>query len=457
MFSGATMAKVHTVYICSACGYKAPKWLGRCSECGEYNTFVEGVEERKQAFVQRSLSRPIPLSEIKETSLPRFKLGMREIDRLTGDGVVAGSVNLIGGDPGIGKSTLLLQMADKIGKAGKKVLYVSAEESMQQIKLRADRLGISSSNIFLYSESTLDSIKSQITALNPEFVVIDSIQMIYDPVLPSLAGSVSQVRQSAGELTSLVKEKGITLFIIGHVTKEGAIAGPKTLEHMVDAVFYFEGERFQAFRVLRSVKNRFGSTNEVAIFEMRSGGLVEVENPSELFLSQNTQPRPGSVITATTVGTRAILAEVQALTASSSSSWGARRVSGIDFNRASIIVAILEKRCGFMLHKEDVFITVVGGMTIEEPAADAAIASAIASSYRGCEIPERVAVIGELGLTGEVRGVSYANLRVGEAVRLGIKKILVPRESMKGIEKSFQVACIPVSNCRELLETLGLF
>lgn len=451
------MAKTHTVYICSGCGYKAPKWLGRCSECGEYNTFVEGVEEKKQVFAPRnSSSRPVPLSEVKEASFPRFKIGMPEIDRLTGEGIVAGSVNLIGGDPGIGKSTLLLQIADKIGKAGKRLLYVSAEESMQQIKLRADRLGISSQNILLYSEPTLDSIKSQIMELNPDFVVIDSIQMIYNPELPSLAGSVSQVRQSAGELTSLVKEKGVTLFIIGHVTKDGAIAGPKTLEHMVDAVFYFEGERFQAFRVLRSVKNRFGSTNEVAIFEMRSGGLTEVDNPSELFLSQNTQPKPGSVVTATTVGTRAILAEVQALTASTGANWPARRVSGVDFNRASIIMAILEKRCGFQLHKEDVFITVVGGITIDEPAADAAIAAAIASSYRGSEIPERVAVIGELGLTGEVRGVSYANLRVAEAVRLGIRKILVPQESLKGIEKKFQSSCMPVSSCREMLETLSL-
>src|SRR3989304_8171748 len=366
------MSKVKIAYVCQSCGYKNPKWLGRCPECNEFSSLVEEIERQEATIARPILSNdaPSPITDVKPVDKPRLSVGIPEIDRVLGGGVVLGSVALIGGDPGIGKSTLILQIAEKVAQQGLKVLYVSAEESVMQTKLRADRLDIKSPNLFVVSETNMDVIKRHIESVDPSLVVVDSIQMIYRPELPSAPGTVSQVRECATELIYMGKRSGISVFIIGHVTKDGTIAGPRTLEHLVDAVFYFEGDRFQSFRILRGVKNRFGSTNEIGIFEMASNGLVEVANPSALFMSEDRKNLIGSVVVPSIIGSRTLLVEVQALTSKAGVGIPARRVTGVDFNRVAMILAVLERRGGLHLGMEDVFVNAVGGVQVDEPAAD---------------------------------------------------------------------------------------
>jgi DNA repair protein RadA/Sms len=456
------VAKVKAVFVCQKCGYKNPKWLGRCPECNEFGTLVEELEKQIAGREERSggstkIEAPVSLTAIEASKTPRVVLGMPEVDRVLGGGMVHGSVLLIGGDPGIGKSTLVMQIAQKVAVQGVKVLYITAEESQLQLKLRAERLGVTSGNIMIASETNLDGIRMALEGEKPGLAIIDSIQMVYRSELPSAPGSVGQVRECSAELSQIAKRNGISLLIIGHVTKGGELAGPKTLEHIVDAVFYFEGDRFQAFRILRSIKNRFGSTFEVGIFEMNPDGLREVSNPSEFFMGQDRQGRLGSVVTPTMVGTRTLLVEMQALTAKSSNFNPTRKVSGVDYNRVLMLIAVLQRRMGLAIDHDDVFVNAVGGATVEEPAADLAMALAIASSFRGNAVDPRIAVVGEVGLAGEIRGVVQANARVAEARRLGFSKILIPKDNLRGIEKSSGITVVPVGKLEEALQNTGLW
>ena len=448
------MAKLKTVYACQQCGAKASRWVGKCPECGEYNSMVEEVERPPDRPARHVLSeeRPVPITEVAATERPRIVVGIGELDRVFGGGIVIGSVALIGGDPGIGKSTLILQVCQRVAAQGRKVLYVSSEESVMQTKLRADRLGAASENLFVVSETNLDVIRAYLTEAKPALAVIDSIQMIYKQELPGAPGTVGQVRECAAELTYLAKRAGISLFIVGHVTKDGAIAGPRTLEHLVDAVFYFEGDRFQSFRVLRGVKNRFGSTNEIGIFEMRGSGLTEVANPSELFMSQDRHGREGSVVVPTMVGTRTLLVEIQSLLNRAVVGFPARRVSGVDLNRVQLILAVIERRCGLPVGGQDAFVNAVGGVEVDEPAADLGIAVAIASSFRSKPVPSRLCLFGEVGLAGEVRGVAQAAARVIEAKRLGFERVIIPADSARALEAPAGIEVVTVKNLREALE-----
>lgn len=449
--------KAKTIYVCQTCGYKNAKWLGKCPECNEYNSLVEEAirpEEGRHLRPIISEDAPISICDVKPQEHSRIVVGIGEMDRVLGGGIVFGSVSLIGGDPGIGKSTLILQISQKIAEQGNKVLYISAEESTMQTKLRADRLGVNSPNLFIVSETNLDVIKRHIEAVQPAFAVIDSIQMIYRPDLPSAPGTVGQVRECATELVFMAKRRGISLFIIGHVTKDGSIAGPRTLEHLVDGVFYCEGDRFQVYRILRAVKNRFGSTNEIGIFEMASSGLVEVPNPSQLFLSTDRRNLVGSVVTPAIIGSRTLLVEIQALTSRTNIGIPARRVTGVELNRVAMILAVLESKCGLHMGMQDVFVNAVGGVQIEEPAADLAIAAAIASSYKGKGVDANVLAVGEVGLAGEVRAVSQGALRVNEGKRLGFEKFVVPRDNLKGIDGVADVAGI--SSLKDALEAMSV-
>lgn len=447
-----------SVYVCQQCGYKNPKWLGRCPECQQFNTLVEEVEVqvKDRRDRPRAVEKPQKITEVTGTDAPRIHSGIGEVDRVLGGGIVRGSVCLIGGDPGIGKSTLTLQMANQLAAAGHPVLYVTAEESLMQVRLRAERLGAISDNLMACSETNLEAIRMHLEEVRPAVAVIDSIQMVYRSDIPSAPGSVSQVRECAAELTWAAKRLGTSLFIITHVTKDGSIAGPRTLEHMVDAVFYFEGDRFQAYRILRSVKNRFGSTQEVGIFQMESTGLVEVANPSELFMSEDRADRVGSVVVPTVVGSRTLLVEIQALTSRSGYATPSRRVSGLDFNRVAMIIAVLERRAGLPLGQHDVFVNAVGGAQVEEPAADLAVALAIVSNFRGTPVNPKLYALGEIGLASEVRGVSQAVSRVAEGRRLGFEKAIIPKDNVKGIDVP-GVEVVPVRDLREALEAAGLF
>ena len=430
------MAKVITLYECQQCGYQSPKWLGKCSDCGAWNSFVESVVSASKpasngAQFYSLQSKLAPLDEIGTQAPPRIMTRLSELDRLLGGGVVPGSVILLGGDPGIGKSTLVLQILSNLSQGGAKVAYLSGEESADQIKLRADRLKVQSKNLYVMTENDLSRALPQIEALKPELLVVDSIQTVYLPELGSAPGSVTQVRECAGKLLYLAKSKGMPILLVGHVTKEGSLAGPKILEHMVDTVLYFEGERGQAFRLLRTFKNRFGSVSELAVYEMRSHGLHEVTNPSELFLSDNPELAPGSVVVSSLKGTRPLLAELQALVTPTSLGMPRRVTVGVDTQRVALLVAVLEKIVGLHLGGQDIFLNVVGGLDVDEPGVDLGVLLAIASSFQGRALAERTLVLGEVGLNGEVRAVNGETLRLQEASRLGFKRVILPKKGSK--------------------------
>jgi len=419
-----------------------PKWLGRCPGCQEWNTFVEEriIEEKqpeRDLLGLESSAVPVPLTEIKGEEKERLTIGMGEFDRVLGGGIVLGSLILVGGDPGIGKSTLLLQAMNQLAASGAKVLYVSGEESLQQTRMRANRLGVASAQLFVVSETSLERILQNIQSLRPSTVVVDSIQTIYSSDLPSTPGSIGQVREASSRLLYLAKHLGIPIFLIGHVTKEGFIAGPKVLEHMVDTVLYIEGDANQAFRILRAVKNRFGPTNEIGVFEMKDSGLVEVANPSEYFLSERVQHASGSVVMPCIEGSRPILIELQALVVPTHFGAPRRTAQGVDGSRISLMAAVMEKRLGLPLLSHDIFVNIAGGMKVEEPGVDLGIIASIASSFRDKLIDPETVVFGEVGLGGEVRGISQPEVRVKESSRLGFKRCLLPKQNqdkMKGIK-----------------------
>jgi DNA repair protein RadA/Sms len=425
------MAKTRTQWICQNCGRTTPRYMGRCPGCGEWNTMVETVEEPDKPAHRRSAlpgSKPVRLTEIESEGMDRFPVPMQELSRVLGGGVVPGSLTLVSGDPGIGKSTLLLQASARIAETtGRPVLYVSGEESARQIRMRADRLGIETDDLFVVTETDLEAILRHAEEIAPQVLIIDSIQTVTSDELSSAAGSISQVRRAASRFQGWAKASGMAVFLVGHVTKEGSIAGPKTLEHIVDTVLYLEGERFHAYRLLRSVKNRFGATSEVGVFEMREKGLVEVPNPSEMFLAERMVNAPGSAIAVTMEGTRPLLVEIQALASHSTFGHPRRTANGVDYNRLLLISAVLSRRVGLRLFEQDVFTSVVGGLQVQEPAADLAMAVAIASSVRDRPVVADLAVIGEVGLSGEVRTVSHTSSRLKEASRLGFKRCLLPK------------------------------
>jgi DNA repair protein RadA/Sms len=430
------MAKLKVKFVCQECGYESPKWMGKCPGCHVWNRMAEEVERPVRSGVPSGLPANQPKAEsIKEIDLaqePRISTGTAETDRVLGGGIVAGSLVLVGGDPGIGKSTLLLQTSFHLAEKGLKVLYVSGEESPQQIKLRADRLHLISPNLFILSETDLTQIETQIAAVRPDFLIIDSIQTIFHPAVGTTPGSVGQVRECTGHLLRIAKTSGIATFIVGHVTKEGAIAGPRMLEHMVDAVLYFEGERHHTYRILRAVKNRFGSTNEMGIFEMREEGLVEIGNPSEMFLSERSQGAPGSAVVAAVEGTRPVLVEIQALVSPTAFGTPRRNANGIDHNRVSMIMAVLEKRMGLYVGSQDAYVNVAGGVRLDEPAVDLGVALALASSFKDTGMGPNDIFIGEVGLAGEIRGVSRIEQRVKEAQKLGFTRCIIPAKNLRG-------------------------
>ncbi|MBI5739169.1 MAG: DNA repair protein RadA [Nitrospirae bacterium] len=444
------MPRPKILYQCQGCGYASPKWLGKCPDCGGWNSFVE--EERVTKLKSQKTAQPVVLSEIAPSTGTRFSTGIRELDRTLGGGVVMGSVVLIGGDPGIGKSTIILQALRGLAELGK-VLYVSGEESPEQVKLRAERLQISSDKIILLPETSLEGIISVAREIDPQVIVIDSIQTIFSLELPSAPGSVGQIRECATKLMFHAKKHGVPLFIIGHVTKEGAIAGPKVLEHIVDTVLYFEGDKGNPFRILRAVKNRFGSTNEIGVFEMQESGLMEVDNPSQLFLSERPLNVPGSVVTVSIEGTRPLLVEIQALVTASNFGVPRRTALGVDYNRINLLIAVLDKRLGMQLGGMDIFVNVVGGLKIEEPAIDMGIIAAIASSFKNNTIEATTFTFGEIGLSGEVRGISQAETRIKEAVKLGFTKGIVPVNNVQTLE-GHDMEIIGVKNVEEAVEIL---
>jgi DNA repair protein RadA/Sms len=415
---------------------------------------IEEVEELEERISKPSfgVSAPTPVTDIKAEESPRIPIGVGEIDRVLGGGIVKGSCVLLGGDPGIGKSTLVLQISEVLAEKGFKVLYASAEESMLQTKLRAERLGVKSPNLYILSEASCDVINFHLENFKPTLITVDSIQMIYNPNIPSSAGSIVQVRECAMELIQACKRLETSLFIIGHVTKEGAIAGPRMLEHMVDAVFYFEGDRFQNYRLLRGVKNRFGSTNEIGIFEMTGKGLLEVRNPSELFIRSDRKNLVGSVVVPTVMGSRTLLVELQALTSRTGIGIPARKVTGVDQARLGMIVAVLERRCGLHLGMQDIFVNAVGGVEISETACDLGIALVIASNFKGKAIDSDLIAIGEIGLGGEIRSVSYITQRLTESARLGFKKAIIPKDNLKNLPDFADIKIEGVNDLRSAIE-----
>jgi DNA repair protein RadA/Sms len=425
------LVKAKTRYVCQQCGSAQPKWMGRCPDCGEWNTLVETVVEVSRskglAAITAGQNPPRLLRDVAADGFQRISLGMEEMDRVLGGGLVPGSLVLIGGDPGIGKSTLLLQASAALASADKPVLYVSGEESAQQIKLRAERLGLAGDGLYVLTETNMDAIIGHLEQSEPRLVVVDSIQTVYLDELDSAAGSVSQVRESAARLMQVAKSRAISVFLIGHVTKAGAIAGPRVLEHIVDTVLYLEGDRFHAYRLLRCVKNRFGASSEVGVFEMRDVGMAEVTNPSEVFLAERLLNAAGSAIAVTLEGTRPLLVEIQALSSTTSFGNPRRTANGIDFNRLLLLVAVLSKRVGVRLSDQDVFVNVVGGLRVGEPAADLALACSIVSSFRDVPVAGDLAIVGEVGLSGELRAVSQLDTRLKEAAKLGFDRCLVPQ------------------------------
>lgn len=450
------MAKAKkSVFFCQNCGHEESKWLGQCPACKEWNTFVEEkmtsvkagtVRDKKEAQI-------VALSSVETDEDERMMTEMAELDRVLGGGIVPGSLVLVGGDPGIGKSTLLLQVCQRLAAMNKKILYISGEESLKQIKLRANRMGDFSHTLFLLCETNLDMIRNVIEQQTPDMVVIDSIQTMYNEEVGSAPGSVSQVRESTNILMQLAKGLGISIFIVGHVTKEGTVAGPRVLEHMVDTVLYFEGDRHASYRILRAVKNRFGSTNEIGVFEMQKRGLVEVENPSEFMLSGRPEHASGSVVACAMEGTRPMLMEIQALVCKSSFGMPRRTAAGLDYNRVNLLMAVLEKRAGLPLSSYDAYVNIAGGIRMNEPAADLGIVMAIASSYKNKPVSEDAIVFGEVGLSGEVRAVTMPEQRVAEAKKLGFKTCILPEVSVKGLG---QVEGIEVIGVRSVNQAMNL-
>ena len=449
------------VYVCQQCGAQQPRWMGKCPECGEWNSLVEDrpAASRPEASPRGGLFRmrevaPLDYHEIESQDDARQSSGIEEFDRVLGGGIVPGSLVLIGGEPGIGKSTMLLQVSDKLTGAYGKVLYISGEESERQIKLRGERLAINPRGLYLLAETCLERIFEEIDRLEPQAIIVDSVQTVFSMKMESAPGSVSQVREVAGQFLMLAKNRTIPVFLIGHVTKEGTIAGPKALEHIVDTVLYFEGERHHNHRIIRAVKNRFGAANELGIFEMTGAGLVPVLNPSGLFLSERPLGVSGSVVTACMEGTRPLLVELQALVTSNKYGTGRRMTQGVDQNRVALLMAMLEKRLGMTVLGDDVFVNVAGGMTIDEPAADLGIVAAIASSFRNISIDERAAVFGEVGLAGEVRATSQASTRVREAYAMGFRRCVIPHGNLVGLEYDDGIEVIGVRHVSDALEAI---
>lgn len=455
--------KAKTVFFCKECGQESPKWLGQCPGCRAWNSFVEEpvVKPAPAGAARAAAPRMAPkrLADVTSAQEARTLTGIGELDRVLGGGIVAGSLVLVGGDPGIGKSTLLLQMCCKLAEEDHSVLYISGEESLQQIKMRADRLDEPSEKLWLLSETNLDFVEAAIDEKKPQMVIIDSIQTMYREDIPAAPGSVSQVRETTGSLLRIAKGQGVSIFIVGHVTKEGTVAGPRVLEHMVDTVLYFEGDNAASYRFLRAVKNRFGSTNEIGVFEMRAEGLVEILNPSEYLLEGRPEGEPGSVVTAVAEGSRTMLVEVQALVCQTNFNMPRRTAAGTDFNRVNLLLAVLEKRLGIQISFCDAYVNVAGGMRINEPALDLAIVFAVLSSYKNRTMPERTIVFGEVGLTGEVRAVTMAEQRVTEAEKLGYDQCILPFANAKSImtnrKKTSGMKLTGVRNVRELFGLFG--
>ena len=484
------MAKAKSVFVCSECGYEAPKWMGRCPSCGSWNSFyeekLEATSSSGNVVKLRESEKPRKLNSVEGRDEIRTKTGYEEVDRVLGGGLVKGSLVLLGGEPGIGKSTLILQLCNKLAGSYNKsdsngnrivksdnklasegnktagdenrgiVLYVSGEESAEQVKLRADRLNIDNDNIMFLGETDIDAIETQILDIKPKLVIIDSIQTMFSNEITSAPGTVSQVREITARIMKCCKQNQITTIIIGHVTKDGNIAGPRILEHMVDTVLYLEGERYFSYRILRSVKNRFGSTNEIGMFEMKNEGMCEVTNPSSVLISEDSEEVPGACIVCSLEGTRPLLVELQALTTTSIYGIPKRTGNGIDFNKIALLIAVLEKRARMNLGNQDVYLNVVSGMKINEPAIDLGIAAVIASSFKSVYIPKNTAIIGEVGLTGEIRAVNMIDKRLKEAQRLGIKRIIIPQNNAKLLKESYKLDIIGVKNINEALRALGM-
>ena len=454
------MAKGKTaVYFCQSCGYESSKWMGQCPGCREWNTFVEELVDKKTAAKTsgkqvQSKAKPQTISAIELRKEHRMTSGMPELDRVLGGGVVPGSMVLVGGDPGIGKSTLLLQVCKNLANQHVSVLYISGEESLQQIKIRAQRIGDFTDDLKLLCETNLEEIRQIIDMEKPQIVVIDSIQTMYNEDVSSAPGSVSQVRESTATLLQIAKGSGVTVFIVGHVTKEGVVAGPRVLEHMVDTVLYFEGDRYASYRILRGVKNRFGSTNEIGVFEMRGDGLREVENPSEYMLSGKPENASGSVVACSMEGTRPILLEIQALVCHSNFGIPRRTAAGTDANRVNLLMAVLEKRLNLKMSECDAYVNIAGGIRMNEPAIDLGIVLAIVSSFKNRPIDEKTICFGEVGLSGEVRAVSMPSQRVAEAKKLGFTTCILPRVCMDGLQQTDGIRLVPVSNVREAIDII---
>ncbi len=452
------MAKNKTVFVCNECGYESPKWMGKCPACNAWNSFFEEKvvsSSSSNSGKKKEVSKPIELNKIEGKNEAKISTGFNELDRVLGGGLVNGSLILLGGEPGIGKSTLILQICNKIKTDGK-VLYISGEESGEQIKLRADRLGVKNDNLLFLSETNIENIEENILSINPKLVIIDSIQTMYSEDITSAAGSVSQVREITAKIMRTCKENGVTTILIGHVTKDGNIAGPRVLEHMVDTVLYLEGERYFSYRMLRGVKNRFGSTNEIGMFEMEAEGLVEITDPSKVLISEREDNPAGSVVIASMEGTRPLLVEFQALTTPTVYGLPRRTANGIDYNRLAVLIAVLEKKVGLNLGNQDVYLNVVSGLKINEPAIDLGIIAATVSSFKNLPIDTGTVVLGEVGLTGEIRSVNLIDKRLKEAEKLGFKKCIIPETNRKLLKESYKLDIIGVKNIGDAVRALGL-
>lgn len=451
--------KKGTVFFCQECGYESAKWLGQCPGCKAWNSLVEEtvrspLTQTGSSKSRKELSQPSALSAVSLVKEDRMEIGIEEMDRVLGGGIVPGSLILVGGDPGIGKSTLLLQVCQKLAVGDRKILYISGEESLKQIKIRALRMGEFTDNLLLLCETNLADVEETIRRINPAVVIIDSIQTMYNESIGSAPGSVSQVRESTSVFLQLAKGTGISIFIVGHVTKEGTVAGPRVLEHMVDTVLYFEGDRHASYRILRGVKNRFGSTNEIGVFEMRREGLVEVKNPSQFMLNGKPEEASGSVVACTMEGTRPVLIEIQALVCHSNFGIPRRQAAGTDLNRLNLLIAVLEKRMGLQISASDAYVNIAGGMKIQEPALDLGVVMALVSSYKNRPLDDKTVVFGEVGLSGEVRAVTMAAQRVQEAKKLGFTACVLPAACMEGLPVDTGMKLIPVTSVRDAIDLL---